>query len=376
MPVKALYFSRFMPHHEHGGGSRRLLQIHEILKTVFPGLQLISCSRGDRIPRLVRDEIVETSNRKFLFAPTGGLPQVLRKWSLDKQRMAYRLEKFSKIWAASLRDTPQLDLAIMEDPIYFLPLFKEIRRLRIPIIAVCQNLEALSSAGSNIKRSLKLFREEMGILSQCRLVIVVSREEEVILKNLGIRSLYIPFYPVEPMRGSLLALRDSRKHNTREGILMFGSVKNLPTRKGLEKAALYWRQNRLEKTIGKLIIGGRKSEIYFDPRPYGDSVDFRGDLTDRERDDLLSRIKGFLCYQESGAGVLTRICEMLIAGIPVLANSHAARSYYNIKGVIEFRELTGLSEALKQIDALDGDIPIPLAPDIAHLSREIEKIFH
>lgn len=375
MPVKAVYFSRFMPHHEHGGGSRRLLQIHEILKMIFPGLQLISSSRGDRIPRLVRDEIVETSNRKFLFAPTG-LLQVLRKWSLDKQRMAYRLQKFSKIWAASIQDFPALDFAIMEDPIYFPPLFKKIRRLRIPVIAVCQNLETLSSDRSNIKRSLKLFREEMGILSQCRLVIVVSREEEVILKNLGIRSLYIPFYPVEPILSRLLALRENRKHTTKDGILMTGSAKNLPTRQGLEQAAHYWRQNHLEKTVGKLIIGGRKSEIYFDPQPYGDSVDFRGTLTDQEIDDLLSRIKDFLCYQENGAGVLTRICEMLIAGIPVVANSHAARSYYNIKGVIEFQELAGLGEALKQLDALDGNIPIPLAPDIVHLSREIQRIFH
>jgi hypothetical protein len=65
---------------------------------------------------------------------------------------------------------------------------------------------------------------------------------------------------------------------------------------------------------------------------------------------------------------------MLIAGVPVLANTHAARSYYNMKGVLEFRELDELSEALKQADQFDGDISLPQAPDCAALSLAIQRI--
>ena len=40
-----------------------------------------------------------------------------------------------------------------------------------------------------------------------------------------------------------------------------------------------------------------------------------------------------LCFQPGATGALTRIPDLLLAGIPVIANSIAARSYYNLPGV-------------------------------------------
>ncbi len=239
---------------------------------------------------------------------------------------------------------------------------------------ICHNLETLITQQVVNKWVMDLFQEELAILRECRLVITISREEDVLLQNCGIRTLYVPYYPVEPIMGRLCAIRESRKSSYREGVLMAGTTKNFPTREGMELAAAYWHKNRMERAAGKLIIGGYKSEMYFDSRPFGDSVDFRGTMTDEEMDDLLRRVKAVLCYQKSGAGALTRIGEMLIAGVPVLASTHAARSYYNMKGVIEFRELDELKEALKKIDELDGELTVPPAPDISSLSREIQKI--
>ena len=290
--------------------------------------------------------------------------------------MVYRLRKFSEFWAQAVSELPELDLAILDDPIYFQPLFKKLLRLHIPVIAVCQNLEALSPRQVKKNRAPGLFRDELKLLSQCRSVITISREEDVLLNNFGIRSIFIPYHPVEPILGRLLAIRETRKHSSKEGILMVGTTRNPATREGVVRAASYWYQNCLDRAAGKLIIGGYKSESFFDPRPFGSSVDFRGTLTDEEMDRLLSRVKALLCYQESGAGALTRICEMLIAGVPVLANPHAARSYYHRKGVIEFRELDELGEALKQTDVFDGEIPLPQAPRISPLSLEIQRILH
>ena len=375
MSFKAIYFSRFLPTPELGGGSRRMMQIQEMLRAHELGFQLVCNSRGDRIPEKIRKKIKKTSHRKDLFSPLR-LSLSLRKWSADHRDMVYRLRKFSEIWVRSIKELPELDMAILDDPIYFLPLLKKLRRLHIPVIAVSHNLETLASNQVKKKWAMDLFKKELEILSRCRLVITLSREEAVLLRNLAIRSLYLPYYPVEPILGRLLAVREIRKHNSKEGILMVGTVKNLQTREGVVRAASYWHQNRLDRTAGKLIIGGYKSETFFDPRPFGDSVDFRGTLANEEMDHLLSRVKAFLCYQESGAGALTRICEMLIAGVPVLANPHAARSYYHRKGVIEFRELDELGEALKQTDVFDGEIPLPQAPRISPLSLEIQRILH
>jgi hypothetical protein len=344
-----------------------------MLKTIIPGLQLISNQRGDRIPEKSRMKIEEMSQRKDFFAPPR-LSLSLRKWREDHRAMAFRLRKFSEIWVRSVKELPELDAVIMDDPIYFLPLFKKLRQLHIPFIAVCHNLDTLASNQGEKKREMKLFKEELEILSQCRLVITISREENILLNNLGVRSLYIPYYPVEPILARLLAVQEKRKNKPKDGILMVGTAKNLPTRDGMELAAAYWHQNRLDRAAGKLIIGGYNCETYFDPRPYGDSVDFRGTLPNEEIDNLLSRVKAVLCYQETGAGALTRIGEMLIAGVPVLANTHAARSYYNMKGVMEFRELDELGEALRKADKFDGDIPLPQAPDCSAPSLEIQRI--
>lgn len=375
MPFKAMYFSRFQPTTNLGGGTRRMSQIYEMLKAVIPDIQLISNQRGDRIPKKTRQKIKEMSYRNDFLAPAP-LSWSLRKWSAEHKDMVYRLKKHAEIWTGTITELPELDIVIMDDPIYFLPLFKKLRRLGIPIIAISQNIESLSSFQVGKKWLLSLLKEELGILRQCHLVITISREENFLLNNLGIRTLYIPYYPVEPILGRLLAVRRQREDNRKDGILMVGSAKNLPTRDGMAQVAAYWHKNHLDKTIGKLIIGGYKSETYFDPGSYGDAIDFRGTLTNEDLDNLLARVKAVLSYQEKGAGALTRNCEMLIAGIPVLANTHAARSYYNMKGLFEFRELAQIEEVLKQIDAFNGDIPLPPVPGVSSLETEIKKILH
>jgi len=211
-------------------------------------------------------------------------------------------------------------------------------------------------------------------LSQCRLVITVSREEDVLLNNLGIPSLFIQYYPGEPIIQRLLALRENRIKNVKEGFLAAGNTGNLQTRQGLKKLCDYWQKNRLESFAGKLLLGGFRSNEFFTPGQFGSSVEFLGPMSNDSLDHILSQVKAFICYQENGAGSLTRICEMLIAGAPVLANSLAARSYYNMKGVSEFRELDDIGEALKQIDKYTGEIPVPPAPDVTSLSLKIQSI--
>ncbi len=313
---------------------------------------------------------IESDRRDFFAPPRRAIS--LRKWHENHLIMAYRLREFSKLWARSV--TGEIDIAIMEDPIYFMPLFKKLLRRRIPVIASCQNLETLAPNQVKKKWALDFFKEELEVLSRCRLVLTVSREEDVLLNNLGIPSIFIPYYPGESVLQRLLAVRESRSENQKEGFLVIGNAKNLQTREGIEKLGRYWQENHLEAAAGKLLLGGLKSDEFFTPGQFGDSVEFLGPLTNEALDEILSRVKACICYQQSGSGSLTRICDMLCAGVPVLANTYAARSYYNMKGVTEFRLLDKLEEALKQGDAFDGDIPLPLAPDISSLSLEINKI--
>ena len=102
-------------------------------------------------------------------------------------------------------------------------------------------------------------------------------------------------------------------------------------------------------------------------------IAFLGSLSNEQLDSILCRVKACLCYQERGAGALTKICEMLVAGVPVAANTVAARSYHGMAGVFEFNCLDALRSTLEQLDAAPGEIPAPEQPDSTRLLNAIKN---
>ena len=349
-----------------------MMQIYHMLQSIIPELRLVSNQRCDYIKAEKLEIIKKRSNQKGIFAPTYW-SLGMRKWSNEHQGVLYRLQKHSEEWIKSIPDLSSLDLVIMDDPVYFLPLFKKLVKLGVPVIGVIHNIESLASDQVKPEWHLNLLEEELKILKHCRLVITISREEDIFLSNIGISTLYIPYYPVEPIFRRLTDIRESRRNTEKDGVLMIGSTKNLPTCEGMHGVASFWEHKRLDRLHGKLIIGGYKSETYFDASLYPQSVDFRGTLKNDALDDILKNIKVSLCFQKSGSGALTRIAEMLIAGVPVLANTQAARSYYNIQGVMEFRELEDLYEILANPDNFESEIRLPDQPDTASLGIEIKR---
>jgi len=366
-----MYFSRFMPTTDLGGGSRRLMQMLEIFRDLR--CELVSAPRGDRISTALRSKIRGKSVSGFLPGYTmRGMN--MHRWHPVFRQNVYRLGALSQAWSRSIPEIAALDMVFMDDPVYFRPLLKILYRKAIPVAAISHNVESLVCQQTGTSPAFKLLEREIKILLCCRLVVTISREEDILLKNLGVSSLFLPYYPAEPILTRLEAVREARRHSAKEGVLLIGTALNTPTREGMIQAARYWQEHRLDRYAGKLLIAGFSSEKYFTPDQFGGGVEFVERLTNDELDCILSRVKAGLCYQSRGAGALTRICEMLIAGVPVLANSHAARSYYNRTGVIEFRALCELDEAIQQIDALEGRIALPPAPDMSYLFAELKKI--
>jgi len=264
-------------------------------------------------------------------------------------------------------------LAVMDDPIYFLPLFEKLKDLNIPVIGICHNLESLAPQQVAADPRRSLFNKEIDLLAQCRMIITISREETFLLHNLGIPAAFLPYCPVEPILTRLLKIREERRRADKKGIFLLGNVLNLQTRQGMERMIGFWQENRLFEDHGSLIVAGFGTEQYL-KKEDSPALEFHGELTNDELDGLLTRVKACLCFQETGSGALTRIREMLIADVPVLANSHAARSFYNLDGVIEFRELGDLTNALKQAEKWDKEIPISPAPETSSLIVQIKNI--
>jgi hypothetical protein len=366
MPADIIYFSRFLPSVERGGGSRRLMQICLAVKGMNAEWELVSTQRQDRLSM----EAVRRIEKSL----AGKLKKKPRFWSEKRWPAACRLGEISREWSRQIgRENRRLPLAILDDPIYFIPLFEKMKRLAIPLIGICHNLESLAPEQVAADPRRSLMQREIALLGQCRLVITISREETFLLHNLGINTLFFPYYPVEPIVSRLLQVREKRNQTDKEGILLLGNVLNLQTRQGMETMIDFWEDNELFREHGKLLVAGYGTEHYLG-NSGSRAIEFLGGLADDELERRLTRVKACLCFQEQGSGALTRIGEMLIADVPVLANSHAARSYYNRKGVIGFHDLKDLAGALQQAEKWNEEIPVPLAPETSGLIDRIKKI--
>lgn len=83
---------------------------------------------------------------------------------------------------------------------------------------------------------------------------------------------------------------------------------------------------------------------------------FHGSVSDRAMFDLMRVADAGVIYQHAGSGALTRIPELLIAGVTVLANDAAARGHEHTEGVQIFADT---AELIDRIEALDRSSTVP-----------------
>jgi glycosyltransferase involved in cell wall biosynthesis len=353
---KAFFFSRFRLTEERaGGGVRRERQLAEALAPL--NFRFISALEGG----------------SSKFPPWRKLKS--RKpapifWRKDIQGYIERLQTFSRRWAH--RIGPDIPLVIMENPLFFPALAEKTSKLGIPLVVTCQNIESMSAAQINPRLQDRMLRVETELLSLADLVVTISREEAFFLNNLNMKTFYYSYYPVEEIADRLLQIRERRKKTKKSGLLLLGTINNRPTLDGFVDVINFWSRPARSGIDEPLIVAGWGTEQL---RHLGrrEIVEFRGPLEDTALDDILAQIKACLCYQKSGAGALTKIVEMLVAGIPVLANFQSARSYYGTAGLIEFSGLEDLAGAFPLAENWEGDIPVPPRPDAGPLLAEIRK---
>jgi hypothetical protein len=351
---QVIFFSRFrLTEKRAGGGCRRELQVARALSPL--NFRFVSALQGGfwKFP----------SRRKF--RPRKKVPPF---WHAGIQGYASRLQVFSEKWAHRL--AADTGLVIMDNPIFFPSLAEKAGQLGIPMIVSCQNIESLSVAQINPRLQNKMLQTEMDLLSLADLIITLSREEAFFLNNLNMRTFYFPYHPAGAIKNRLLKIRERRKKTEKSGLLLLGTIANRPTLDGFVDVINFWNARPRSEIGQRLIVAGLGTENlnYLCGQ---EKVECRGPLDDAALDDLLGHIRACLCYQKSGAGVLTKICEMLVAGIPVLANPQSARSYHRTPGLIEFSGLSDLAGISPLVDRWEGNVPIPVPPDAGRLLQEI-----
>jgi hypothetical protein len=82
-----------------------------------------------------------------------------------------------------------------------------------------------------------------------------------------------------------------------------------------------------------------------------------GSIGDDQLEKLLLEVDMILIHQPPTTGALTKIPEMLIAGIPVLANFSSARNYYNTNGLFIYDNDITFYEILNSYKVSIPDLP-------------------
>jgi hypothetical protein len=370
-PVEAreiCYFTRFPPAGRGGGGTHRMLQIRELLGT--ERTLLVSSARRDWLPAEARKGAGTAGGWQDVFGLMG-LEWFM--WSRERRPVVLRLRGIAREWAKALGDGSGIRLAVVDDPVYFRPLIRRLNALRIPRVAVCHNLEACSPSQAVPQHRDSLLKREIEDLARCDRVIAISPEDEKVLRQADVRAVHLEYFPAEEIRRRLVKIRRRREcGGPRQGILALGSVLNAETFAAMRQVVQAWPA--LAPACGPLRIAGFGTERLQEGAPAYESVNILGTLSDDELDDILARIGACLCYQEGGGGVLTRIPEMLLAGVPVVANHHAARSYHGCPGLVEFADLAELAELLPHLPGMVEAFPPPAIPETDFLKTDLESL--
>ncbi len=380
---KIVYFTRFLPSLQRGGGSRRMLQIEEVLNAQGFHVQVVSSAQQDYIDANSWKKInQQAANIEEWTGGTAEFREEYKSWSSQRRPGAFRLGEISKEWVRSFPGLDTLPLAIMDDPIYFAPLFETLHQQGVPVISICHNIETLAPTQVSDDPNRSLFLRELDLSARCASVITISREETVLLNNLGIETIFLPYYPVQPVAERFLSVRQKREKKQRKlfkksspKYLLLGNALNLETRNGMEKFITSWASQQMQNSHGKLSVAGLKSEQHLQAvnAQHPGVIELLGTLSDNDLDQLLEDVTACICYQEAGGGALTRIVEMLVAGVPILANSHAARTYYQTNGLVEFPNLPGVGKALTEIEAAGQTLPPLPSPDIDYPAKQITQ---
>jgi hypothetical protein len=203
----------------------------------------------------------------------------------------------------------------------------------------------------------QMYLTEIENLRLADAVFCISREEQWLLANLGIKSTYLPYFPDRAREESLLQERAARGTDvgcSRPEFLICATRGNTDTVASFREQ-VEWIQRAFPNNGPVFHVTGNQTEsireVWHDPR-----FVFHGTCSEEAFVSLKRRCRAICLHSQQGLGAVTRVTDMLLAGLSVIANATAARSYLDMEGVHIYdtqREFTGL---------LQAELPTPPAP--------------
>lgn len=335
------------------GGTLRSRQLREILGNAgHEVLDLPGAEIPGSIYQSLRASLAarRTLGLRFLKALKLGGPRGLRSFVVACGRKW-------RMTIARIRSIPSASSLVWEDT--WNPVVAHIaKESGHRLVAAPQNIEMLVPEQAepfySYGRDTPL-QNELTALALSDATFTISREEQWLLRCFGIDAEFLPYYPPRDCLAELQEMRRERETVEKRHVLIMGSATNPPTRLGMIQVAHWLAQAGVSPE--SLVFAGNGTDALRDAFPESLRGRIEGRVSDERREQLFVGARAAIVHQISGTGALTRIGDMLMAGIPVLASPVAARSWYGADGLNVYNDAPELGELIRR------DFPIPNQPE-------------
>lgn len=338
-PLKILYLTDTVPDPAAGGWARR---IHQVIH------ELRACYGPDSVVVLSLREIQRP--RGFVARQWVRARFTARRWRDNPFQMAVRERYAARYFTAAdrrayedrLRALGDVSLCIFEQT-NFHALAAINARLGIRTIAapwafesttmylagVVEAVDALRSrrpapADRLVLRSaFTSLANELAMDASFDGVWFLSQVESGLFQACGLPAGYFPYYPAGEARELLQAV--ARRRRPERDLLLVTGSSNAQNMKGLATLLRDLTSGERKSAPRIVVTGVEQSAARFDTAiPSG--VHFAGRVDDAEFTRLLESARAVLIPQVCGFGCMTRVTDMLCAGIPVVADSIVANA--------------------------------------------------
>lgn len=341
MDKEIIYLTRFKIDPHGNGGDRRAAQIVNIYNP-----QIINLFTEDK--KIKKTSLIFKILKKIPMALYHRYSKYIARsigWQLSHYYYGNKIDKegIKKIKNIKVNEIKKV---IIDDPIYFPKAFKYLKDKHIYKIAMVHNIESLVRAQVYPMRQERLFVKEIQNLKDADEVITISREDSLLLNNFGIINTFLPYEPNQYIQNQMMKVKKARKNVKKKiGYLLFGTAANPTTYEGMLEFLQSWSKNKINKNL--FVAGFATERIEELNRDLlSERITVLGTLSESELLDLLTKVTAVIVYQKSATGSLTKIPELLIAGVPIIGNCYALRTYYNMPGIIEFGSFHELEKIL------------------------------
>ena len=350
LKTKVLRHSHFSPDAWGDGGSKRTAQISEILARYVveeefyePDITEIFQKKYAVLEglKLLNQHKIQSSLNKTALTQLG-----FNYYKRQKTMEFYKATQHLLLWESSRQQNYLMSYAAKD--------------MGIKVIGLPHNLESLV-AGQKSDFTGKMapywFEEELQSLRQCDSIFTISREEQYLLKLFGLKAEFLPYYPTSEVTEFLLKIRQRRETEKKEKIvLLLGTAGNKPTFDGMLNRINFFHKHLKNKGL-KLIVAGYLTENLATHLPGKDQIFLEGTVSNEKLSELMSTCSFCWIHQNISTGSLTKIPELMIAGVPVLLNSDAARNFHNLPGIRVYEHDEDCA------DLLLSELPIPEMPE-------------